>query len=103
MPFRRLVPTAAFFIASGASAQGVSLDDFLSAADNGQCIESVAYRFIREHGTQRAGGIVETALNALSMREQQQRLLGCEGDIAAQAIAAGADPGMVLKATAAGL
>ena len=79
------------------------LDDFLVAADRGQCIEGVTYRMIRERGPADAGQIVEAALEAHVRRAAQQRDLGCKGNIAAQAIAAGADPDQVLEATAAGL
>jgi hypothetical protein len=58
---------------------------------------------IRDQGTARAAGIVHAALVALALHQQRQRGLGCSGDIAAQAIAAGADPDEVLHATAAGL
>jgi len=79
------------------------LDDFLAAADRGQCVEGVTYRMIRERGPANAAHIVEAALEAHTLRARQQRDLGCKGNIAAQAIAAGADPDQVLEATAAGL
>jgi hypothetical protein len=79
------------------------LDEFLRAADQGHCIEGVTFRLIQRQGPAEAATIVREALVALSQREQQQRSLGCAGDIAAQAIAAGADPDEVLEATAAGL
>jgi hypothetical protein len=81
----------------------VLLDDFLVAADQGQCIESVTFLMIQDHGPGSAAEVVTAALEAYGRRKQEQRALGCAGDIAAQAIAAGADPGQVLKATAAGL
>lgn len=86
-----------------APAGSAVLDDFLVAADQGQCIEGVTFRLIKERGPRDAARIVEAALEAHSQRKHQQRLLGCAGDIAAQAIAAGADPDQVLEATAAGL
>lgn len=86
-----------------AACAAVSVDDILRIADQGQCIESVTFRLIRQQGPAHAAGIVHAALLAMAQRDQQQRSLGCEGDIAAQAIAAGADPDEVLKATAAGL
>lgn len=79
------------------------LDDFLVAADRGQCIEGVTYHMIHDRGPADAARIVEAALEAHARRERQQRNLGCKGNIAAQAIAAGADPDQVLEATAAGL
>jgi len=79
------------------------LDDFLIAADRGQCIESVTFLMIKERGPSHAAAIVEAALAAHVRREHQQRAMGCPGNIAAQAIAAGAEPEQVLKATAAGL
>ena len=82
---------------------GALLDDFLTAADQGQCIEGVTFRLIQERGPDDAGRVVEAALEAHGQRKQQQRVLGCMGDIAAQAISAGADPTQVLQATAAGL
>ena len=88
-------------IASAASA--ALLNDFLRAADEGECIESVVFKIIRQRGPEQAGAMVQAAVAALAEREQQQRALGCAGDIAAQAIAAGADPDEVLRATAAGL
>lgn len=86
-----------------AASLGTPLEEFLAGADQGQCIESVAYRMIQRRGPAATVGVVTAALDALQRREQQQRALGCEGDIAAQAIAAGADPELVLEATAAGL
>jgi hypothetical protein len=79
------------------------VDEFLRAADAGECIESLTYRTIQRQGPAAAAAVVGAALAALAQREQQQRALGCDGDIAAQAIAAGADPDDVLAATAAGL
>jgi hypothetical protein len=103
----QLLPLAASCLwllpSAGAADGGVLLDDFLQAADQGQCIESVTYRMIRQEGAVQASHIVQAALAALGERGQQQRALGCAGDIAAQAIAAGADPDQVLEATAAGL
>jgi hypothetical protein len=85
------------------AAPAVTAQLFVAAADRGECIESEVYRMIRERGGQSAGSLVAAALEALNLRERQQRKLGCAGDIAAQAIAAGADPDQVLRATAAGL
>lgn len=79
------------------------LGDFLRAADQGQCIENVVHQMIQQRGAQQAAAVVQAAVAALAERAQQQRSLGCEGDIAAQAMAAGADPDEVLRATAAGL
>jgi hypothetical protein len=78
-------------------------EDFLDAADAGECIEDVTFRLIRREGPAQADAVVAAALSALAARTEQQRALGCDGDIAAQAIAAGADPADVIKATAAGL
>ena len=89
-------------VAGAATGSGL-LDEILRAADQGECIEGVTFRMIQQQGPAEAGIIVKTALVALARREQQQRSLGCAGDIAAQAIAAGADPDQVLEATAAGL
>ncbi len=80
-----------------------SVGDFLKIADQGHCIEALVFRKIEQRGTAQARAIVRAAASALAQRAQQQRSLGCEGDIAAQAIAAGADPDEVLRATAAGL
>lgn len=85
------------------SAQAAFQDDFLHASDQGQCIENVVYHTIQRRGAQQAAAIVQAALAVQARREAQQRALGCSGDIAAQAIAAGADPDQVLKASAAGL
>jgi len=91
----------AMFAASSASAAFV--DDLLAAADAGQCIETAAAGMITAQGADKAGDIVAAALQAAAQREEQQKALGCKGDFAAQAIAAGADPDDVLGATAAGL
>lgn len=99
----RLLGVAVAFLLPVSTAMGSPLDDFLKAADKGLCIESVTFRMIRKQGPAEAAGVVEAALEAYGQRELQQRSLGCEGDIAAQAIAAGAEPEQVLKATAAGL
>ncbi|MBT8039943.1 MAG: hypothetical protein KJN78_06860 [Gammaproteobacteria bacterium] len=100
-PFgRRWVVLAALILPIPAGA--ALLSDFLAAADRGECIEGVTFRLI-QRGPDDAARIVEAALEALGHRQQQQRLLGCAGNIAAQAIAAGADPDQVLEATAAGL
>lgn len=100
-----LLPVAFLFALpiAGAAIGGGLLDDILRAADQGQCIEGVTFQMIKQRGPAEAAIIVQTALVALSQRERQQRSLGCAGDIAAQAIAAGADPDQVLEATAAGL
>lgn len=79
------------------------LEDFLRAADKGECIEDVTYRMVEHRGATHATEVVAAALSALAARTEQQRSLGCDGAIAAQAIAAGADPADVLAATAAGL
>jgi hypothetical protein len=79
------------------------IEAFLHAADNGLCIEDVVYREVHKAPAAQAAGLVEAAMQALGRRESEQRQLGCAGDIATQAIAAGADPQVVLKATAAGL
>ncbi len=85
------------------AACATTVEEFLVAADSGQCIESVTYKHIESRDKSEAGAIVANALAALSRRAEQQRALGCDGDVAAQAIAAGADPNEVLDATAAGL
>lgn len=77
--------------------------DFLRTADQGHCIEALVFRKIQQLSPGQARAIVRAAAGALSERASQQNSLGCEGDIAAQAIAAGADPDEVLSATAAGL
>lgn len=73
------------------------------ASARGECIDQVIYRVIRERGPGEADEVVRAALAALHDAQHRQRELGCSLDIAAQAIAAGADPDLVLKATAAGL
>ena len=93
----------AFSSAPGQGEPDSLVGQFLDASVEGLCIESVTYRMIRERGTQHSAGIVQSALVALELEEHRQRGLGCSGDIAAQAIAAGADPDEVLNATAAGL
>jgi hypothetical protein len=79
------------------------LQEMLRAADRGQCIETQTFVVIQTHGPGLATAVVQAALQAQALRRDQQRSLGCAGDIAAQAIAAGADPSQVLRATAAGL
>lgn len=79
------------------------VDDFLRAADSGECIETATYRMLKDTDGANPGAVVAAALEALARREQAQRAMGCDGDIGAQAIAAGADPEAVLPATAAGL
>lgn len=88
---------------SGAATGDLLVDEFLRAADQGHCIEGVTFQLIQRQGPAEAATIVRAALAAHTRREQQQRALGCAGDIAAQAISAGADPDQVLEATAAGL
>ena len=101
---RRWFGVASLSVVLIATATSASLlNDFLRAADEGQCIESVVFQKIRQRGPEQAGAMVRAAVAALAERGQQQRALGCEADIAAQAIAAGADPDEVLRATAAGL
>lgn len=75
----------------------------IAEADAGRCIEDVVYRRIEAGDGGDAVTLVKAATLALEQRAAQQRELGCNGDIAAQAIAAGADPQKVLEATAAGL
>lgn len=79
------------------------IEAFVKAADKGLCIEDVVYREVSAAPAAHAVALVEAAMLALGRRETEQRQLGCAGDIATQAIAAGADPQVVLKATAAGL
>ena len=98
----RLAVFACLILAQPA-ASSTMVEHFLAAADQGHCIESVAYRLIHDQGPANATGVVKAALEAYGQRERQQRVLGCAGDIAAQAIAAGAEPDQVLQATAAGL
>ncbi len=101
--FLRAAQAACLAVVLLTPAVAALLDDFLQAADNGECIESVTYRMIRFYGVGQTEAIVMDALKALSLRETQQRSMGCLGDIASQAIAAGANPEKVLAATAAGL
>lgn len=84
-------------------ARAALLDDFLAAADAGLCVERVVFRLLQQAEPDDAAAVIEAAIAAQTLRERQQRTLGCEGDIATQAIAAGADPAQVLRATAAGL
>lgn len=100
---RRGLTLLTLVVGTVAAAPAVTAQLFVAAADRGECIESEVYRLIRERGGDAAGSLVAAALEALSLREREQRRLGCAGDIAAQAIAAGADPDQVLRATAAGL
>ena len=95
------IAAAAISVAHHASA--ALIDDLLLAADDGQCIEIAAADMIRTQGPESASTIVQAAMEALSLRELQQQALGCTGNIAGEAIAAGADPNDVLAATAAGL
>lgn len=97
---RILVAAGAMFAASTASAD--YFEDLLVAADDGECIE-VAAAVMIESEPDKAGEIVSAALQAVSLREEQQKALGCQGDVAERAIAAGADPDLVLGATAAGI
>lgn len=90
-------------VVATSSEQNPLLKRFLAASADGQCIESVTYRMISEQGTAKVTEIVSSALAALTLHADQQREMGCTGDIAAQAIAAGADPAVVLRASAAGL
>ena len=102
LPVRRLwIPAALVLLVPSAAA--ALLDEFIAGAVQGQCIEGITFRMIEERGPADATRIVEAAIEAYRQREHQQRVLGCTGDIAAQAIAAGAEPEQVLQATAAGL
>ncbi|MGB5776941.1 MAG: hypothetical protein WBP89_20015 [Sedimenticolaceae bacterium] len=103
VPAGRLAAAGASLACGAPSAMGAQLDDFLQAADRGGCIETEVYRTIRAQGPEHTGDILHAALLAMAQRRAQQRAQGCDGDIATQAIAAGADPGHVLQATAAGL
>ena len=102
-PLGRHLLVAVVVVALVPPAAAALLDDFLAAADQGQCIEGFTFRLIDERGPGDASIIVKAAIEAHRQREHQQRVLGCTGDIAAQAIAAGAEPEQVLQATAAGL
>jgi hypothetical protein len=94
-------------LAAGLSALAVGADwaptDFVAAADQGRCIEDVVYQQISTTHGVGAAELVQAAVAALDARGEQQRQLGCDGDIAAQAIAAGADPAIVLETMAASL
>lgn len=96
-----VVAVGAMLAAVNASA--AYLEDMLAAADAGQCIETAVADAIGKDGADKAGEIVSAGVQAAAMRESEQKALGCKGDIAAQAIAAGADPDDVLGATAAGI
>ena len=102
---RKLVKATFAVVAIGMaqSAAAALVDDLLLAADDGQCIEIAAADMIRTQGPEQASTIVQAAMEALAQRELQQQALGCTGNIAGEAIAAGADPNDVLAATAAGL
>mgnify|MGYP001549884429 CR=1 FL=1 len=62
------------------------LEDFLRAADKGECIEDVTYRMVEHRGATHATEVVAAALSALAARTEQQRSLCCDGAIAAQAM-----------------
>lgn len=98
--FQFVVVAGAMIAASNASAG--MYEDLLAASDAGKCIETAAAEMVQANPDS-ATDIVAVALRAASQREAQQRALGCKGDIAAQAIASGADPDQVLEATAAGI
>lgn len=103
LPIAALLPIA-LMTALARAGDPALVDEFLAAADQGSCIEDQVYRKVRQAGSQGdTAHIVRSALAALAQRTPQQQQLGCGGDIAAQAIAAGADPDDVLGATAAGL
>jgi len=98
------IAIAGGFLLFGANASADLLDDLLAAADGGQCIETVVAGLISAPGgVEQAGEIVAAALQAAYLRANEQQALGCQGDIAVQAITAGADPDDVLEATAAGI
>jgi hypothetical protein len=75
----------------------------VEASNRGECIDQVTFKMISERGPASAATVVGAAVTALHQVQQRQRELGCSSDIAAQAIAAGADPDEVLRASAAGL
>jgi hypothetical protein len=91
------------FSTAGGADPSAAVSAFIAEADAGRCIEDVVYRRIESGDAEDPVTLVKAATLALGQRVTQQRELGCDGDIAAQAIAAGADPQKVLEATAAGL
>jgi hypothetical protein len=93
---------AALLAGAAPASSGALVDALLDMADQGTCIEDAVFVRIRSQPAQ-ASHVLEAAIRAWSVRREQQAQLGCDGDIAAQAIAAGADPQRVLDATAAGL
>jgi hypothetical protein len=96
-----LLAAGSMLLALNASA--AYTDDLLAAADEGECVAIAVADLIRKDGPDKAAEIVTAGLEVAAQRKAQQEALGCQGDIAEQAIAAGADPDDVLAATAAGI
>ena len=78
------------------------VDDVRNAALANQCLESVVSQLIQARGLGQAANIVAAAYLVLGELANEQKSLGCTGDIGQAAIVAGADPAEVLEATAAG-
>jgi hypothetical protein len=99
---KKLLAFAAMMVAS-VGAMAAAIDDLRLAAEEGKCLESVVGELIQQQGTAQAQEIVSAAYAVLAEYSEQQRALGCSGNIGQAAIAAGADPNDILAATAAGL
>lgn len=67
-----------------------------------QCLEAITAALIKQRGLGQASNIVAAAYLVLGELAEQQKSLGCTGTIGQAAIVAGADPGEILEATAAG-
>jgi len=89
-------------LAISATAGADVVDDVRNAALNDQCLESVVSEMIQTQGLEQTANIVAAAYLVLGELDQQQKALGCNGNIGQAAILAGADPAEVLEATAAG-
>lgn len=93
----------AAMMAASAAVMADTLGDLRQAAADGKCLEAAVADMIKAQGTGKAQEIVSAAYAVLAETSEQQKALGCSGNIGQAAIASGADPNDVLAATAAGL
>lgn len=89
-------------LALGAVANAGIVEDVRNEALADKCLESVVTEMIQARSLEQTANIVAAAFLVWGEVGDQQKAMGCSGNIGQAAIAAGGDPAEVLEATAAG-
>ncbi len=77
------------------------VEDVRNEALADKCLENVVSEMIQAQGLEQTANIVAAAYLVWGEMGEQQKALGCTGNIGQAAIAAGADPAEVLESAAA--